>query len=147
MKERRVGIVGSRRRNAGRDREIVNEIVLSLLERYPDEKIVVVSGACEEGADRFAADAARALKEIIPERVDLVEYPAKRWPGMTRWEFTQQAYLRNRTIAEDSHEGYALVADDRTGGTENTVDHYRDLGKTVRLVDGDGRFYLEGGTV
>jgi len=141
--EIRIGIVGSRRRNTEQDRFYVHDIVRRHIIDY--EKVVVVSGACPEGADKFAVEAVDFFKREIDEGcVRLIEFPVRKWPGQTKAEFREQAYYRNRLIAENSDIGFALVHDDREGGTENTVLHYRDLGKTVYLVDGNGRTYLEG---
>ncbi len=138
--ELRIGIVGSRRRNTYSDRKIVCDIIVNLVAHNPNRKIVIVSGACPKGADKFAADAARLLN------VELKEYPVPRdvtYPN--KWAFAQAAFARNRLIAEDSFVGYALVSADRTGGTENTVGHYLDLMKPIFLVNDVGGIYLPSG--
>ena len=143
MRHLRVGVVGSRRRCTLRDRQIVFDLVQSLMDADPERKITFVSGKCRLGADNFVAEAVRLFKDEYGDRIDLVEYPPKTYPGMSRYEFTLAAYERNREIAVDSDVGYALVHRDRTGGTENTVGHYHDLVKPVYLVDDAGRSYLE----
>jgi len=100
-------------------------------------KIVVVSGACKKGADNFAASAAKSF------HVELLEFPVPKVTYVSRWEYAKAAYARNLTIAENSDVGFALVHDDRTGGTENTISHYNDLKKHVFLVDRHGKFYLK----
>lgn len=140
----RIGIVGSRRRDSEEDRRIVYDIVRKHIVSSPNVQLVVVSGACKRGADNFAKQAVEFFKkEIGEECVRLVEFPVRTWPGQTRGEFREQAFFRNGLIAEHSDIGYALVHPDRDGGTENTVDHYNSLRKTVHLVDGEGRSYLE----
>jgi len=54
----------------------------------------------------------------------------------------QAAFARNKLVAEDADVGFALVASDRKGGTEDTVHHFHDLKKRIFLVDGMGRTYL-----
>lgn len=129
--ELRVGIVGSRRRNGFEDRKIVFDIVERLVGAGRD--VVLVSGACPKGADRFAADAARHFRTALSEH----PIPKRDYPN--EWEFTQAAYVRNREIVMDSDYVVALIHPDRTGGTENTLEHCRDLGKDAYLVDSDGR--------
>jgi predicted Rossmann fold nucleotide-binding protein DprA/Smf involved in DNA uptake len=131
LKELRIGIVGSRRRNTLRDRELVYEIIKSAVRNNPDKKIVVVSGACRKGADNFAAEACKVLG------VEIKEYPVE-GEFKTKWEFAKAAFARNRLIAQDSQMGFALCHDDRTGGTEDTVKHYQEFKKPVFLVRADG---------
>lgn len=144
MNELRIGIVGSRRRNSYWDKRSVFDLVGKLLEEFPAKKIVVVSGGCPVGADRFARLAYDNFSLTHHGRIAYAEHPVQKWDGMTPWEYTQEAYRRNRGIAEDTAVGYALVHDDRTGGTENTVSNYHDLGKTCYLVSGNGHLYLDG---
>lgn len=136
-----VGIVGSRRRSSYVDRKIV----LRLLERLraQHENLLVVSGGAS-GPDTFAREAAA----LFDPPLEVLEFPIDRsgidWieRGTAYAEFTRRAYARNRLIAEKSDEVYALVAEDRTGGTENTVGHALGLGKRVFLVLTDGTVYL-----
>ena len=140
--ELRVGIVGSRRRATAFDRDVVFSIVEGLIKcaRKLERKLVLVSGACKIGADAFAKEAADAFGvEIIEHPVDEGKLSA---PGnhARRWEFTKLAHARNELIARDSHDAlFALVSDDRTGGTENTIGHYRKL-----KGEGTGKLYLVG---
>jgi predicted Rossmann fold nucleotide-binding protein DprA/Smf involved in DNA uptake len=130
-KELRIGIVGSRRRNTLRDRELVYECIKSAVRNNPNREIVVVSGACKQGADAFAAEACRVLGVRIKEFPVIGEFKSK-------WEFAKEAFARNRLIAEDSEMGFALCHDDRKGGTEDTVSHYQEFKKPIFLVRADG---------
>lgn len=132
----RVGVVGSRRRNTLHDRKIVFGFLDRLIELNPHREIVIVSGACPKGADAFAAEYARITG------VSLVEFPVPKVSYGSRGEFAQAAFARNKLIADDSVIGLALVAMDRTGGTENTVKHYTKQGKKVYLADDDCTLYL-----
>lgn len=130
----KIGIVGSRRRNSHTDRKIVFKIVHALKKLDP----TIVSGACPKGADAFAAEAARSYG------LELVEFPVPKGDYRSRGEFAAAAFARNKLVAEHSDIGFALVADDRTGGTENTVGHYKKMKKNVYIVDGSGALYLDG---
>jgi hypothetical protein len=160
----RIGIVGSRRRNGFYDRRYV----WSLLERIQEElhyaphtgwvkgtvgcpidpprKIVVVSGGCPQGADKFAKDWATYNKYA-----GYIEHPIdKSTPIMHKGEYVKRAYARNRLIAIDSDALFCLVHQDRTGGTENTIKHTEELireghRKKIFLVDDSGAIYLSSG--
>lgn len=132
----RIGIVGSRRRNTLADRLIVQDIIVTAAMRFGSDT-VIVSGGCGQGADRFAKEYTECWG------IRYVEYPIPTDPpAKNKWEFTRRAYARNRQIVENSDVIFALVHPDRTGGTENTVLHAKDLGRRCFLVDGFGRAYL-----
>ena len=128
-----IAIVGSRRRNTLRDRALVFELV----ELCKKRGWTVVSGACRDSADSFAKEACDALG------VGIREFPVPKVKYKNKWEFTQAAFARNRVIAENCGACFALVHSDRTGGTENTISHCFDLGKTVYIVRDDGSVELE----
>lgn len=147
MNELRIAIVGSRRRNLVTDYDIVKKLISDVMAEFPHKKIVVVSGACPQGADFFAAKTVKAWRDAHPYggyRLELVEFPVQKWDGMSKWDFTQQAFGRNFQVADYAHVGYALVHSDRTGGTEDTVGHFHNLQKTCYLVSDWGRLYLDG---
>lgn len=135
-KELRVAIVGSRRRASLRDRKIVFDLVERLVASNPDRDVVLVSGACRLGADHFAAEASKIYN------IPIKEFPVPPGEYTQRWQFAQAAFARNKLVAEDADVGFALVAPDRKGGTEDTVHHFHDLEKRIFLVDGMGRTYL-----
>lgn len=124
----KIAIVGSRRRNSPRDKAIVFNLVFKLKELYGDN-LVVISGGCRKGADKFAKLACRKydvkLDEYLPDKVHKSEsYHA----AVARF------YARNYTIAENCQELYAMVSEDRTGGTENTIGYADNLGRRVELI-------------
>jgi len=116
----RIGIVGSRRwKNRG--------AVEDLIAAFP-AGTVIVSGGCM-GVDTWAASAARDHGlEVIEHLPDLPP------TGSPRWEFTQAYHARNRLIAEDVDVLYAFVAQNRRGGTENTIKHAMDLDVQVEVI-------------
>lgn len=100
---------------------------------FGKDGFAVVSGGCHLGPDAFAADEARS------RGVELIEYPVPNIAGMDRKLFRRLAYSRNEDVARGSDVLFALVHEDRTGGTENTVGHSLNHGKKTYLVDGAGK--------
>jgi hypothetical protein len=101
-----IGIVGSRRRDSDEDFKQCEKIFLSIYE--PGDEIV--SGGCPKGADRFAEVLAK--KHQTPIKI----YYAQ-WNKLGRGA----GFARNTDIARDADELIAVVAEDRKGGTEDTV--------------------------
>lgn len=136
--EIRIGIVGSRRRNTLADRRIILDIVRSAVAAFPEKHITIVSGGAS-GPDTFAREAAELFG------LDYSDHPIPKDPPITsKFEFRQRAFARNRDIVIDSNLIFALVHHDRTGGTENTLEHAVELQKKYFLVDQEGRCYLSG---
>ena len=118
----KVGVVGSRRRNLVEDRRLIEDKLDELLGR-DEEGLWLVSGGCKQGADRFA-------EEIARER---------RWPitifyANWAWQGRAAGPIRNTHIANECDVLVACVAEDRTGGTEDTVRKAELLGKEVILI-------------
>lgn len=105
-----IGIVGSRRRNTEKDKLLIERKLLELMKNESKKNIVICSGGCPKGGDRFAEELAEkyGLRKII--------YPAD-WKKFGRGA----GFVRNTDIAKTSDILIASVAEDRTGGTEDTV--------------------------
>lgn len=123
-----IGIVGSRRRDSDAD---YIACVGKFGEVYqPGDRIV--SGGCSQGGDRFAEEIAKTHGITIT-----IHYPRREQldAGLMavnrRAAYARINYARNMLIAEDCDVLIALCADDRTGGTEDTVKKAIKLGKTV----------------
>lgn len=130
------GIVGSRRRKSLQDRRIVFNLVELLLGRC-GSNLIIVSGGCPDGADAFAEEAAK----LFGVKTDIS--PIDKEGIKNRWDFTKKAYARNRVVAERSKSGlFCLVAEDRKGGTENTIEHALELKTPVFLVNNSGEVFL-----
>jgi hypothetical protein len=114
-----IGIVGSRRRNNVKDYSAVKEAFFKIYK--PGDSIC--SGGCPLGADKFA--------EIIAEtyQIPIIIYPAE-------WDLYGRGagFIRNTTIAETSDHLIACVAEDRTGGTEDTIRKYVGMGKHKPII-------------
>lgn len=101
-----IGIVGSRRRNTQTD---LLKVEKALLEVY-EEGDQIVSGGCPQGADIFAEYLAK--KHQIP----ILIYYAQ-WNKLGK----AAGFIRNTDIAAEADVLIACVAEDRTGGTEDTI--------------------------
>ena len=120
----RIGIVGSRRRDSHEDYSAVVNVFADLVEELgiPFEEagkyIIIVSGGCPKGGDRFAeiiADTIGAKKEIYyPDKSQLPANPQ-------RWDFARINYARNTLVANGCDILIACVSEDRKGGTEDTI--------------------------
>jgi len=115
-----IGVVGSRRRATFEDFAACEAAVLALLE--PGDALV--SGGCPTGGDAFAERIAKARGLTITIHFPDWKGPAKRGAG----------FARNTKIARDCDVLVAVVAEDRTGGTEDTVKKALKLGKRVVYV-------------
>ena len=110
---KRIIIIGSRRRNEPEDFLIVEQ---ELLEIYKEGDLLV-SGGCPKGGDKFAEDISAKYN------IWMVVWPAewnkdgqyRRWAG----------FERNTIIAQNGDVVIACVADDRTGGTEDTIKKFK----------------------
>jgi len=120
IKSKIIGIVGSRRRDS--DPDFFQ--CLAAFERIycPGDRLV--SGGCSRGGDAFAESIARDKGLTIT-----IHYPD--WNGPVG---KAAGFVRNTKIAEDCDILIALVAEDRTGGTEDTVKKATKLGKKILLV-------------
>jgi hypothetical protein len=107
---RKIGIVGSRRRDGIKD---FNDVGEKLNEIYKDGDIIV-SGGCPKGADRFAEKLAKHFGIPI-----LIYYPDYKRYGRGA------TFVRNKQIADASDFLIACVAEDRKGGTEDTIKKFR----------------------
>ena len=113
-----IGIVGTRRRDSHHD---YLKTLCKFKQIYkPGDRIV--SGGCPEGGDRFAEKIAKDMQIPI-----LIHYAA--WNRLGKGA----GFLRNTDIAEDADVLIAVVAPDRTGGTEDTIRKFLRL-KRGRVV-------------
>lgn len=105
-----IGIVGSRRRNTIEDLRKVEEIFLRIYE----DGDMIVSGGCPQGADAFAERIAKRHQVPI-----MIHY--------AKWNKLGKAagFIRNADIADDADVLIACVAEDRTGGTEDTIEKFK----------------------
>ena len=116
----RLGIVGSRTRNSQEDYQIVEDIVLDFHKKHV-RKLILVSGGCSKGADNFAEQIKDKFGIPIlifpPDKIKLKTLNT----GNYKKDYAIIAYERNSEIAKASAVLLALVADNRVGGTEDTI--------------------------
>lgn len=106
-----IGIIGSRRRDTMNDRLLVNAAFFKIYKKGD----WIVSGHCKKGGDRFA--------EIISEDygIPILLFP----PNKSSNNYIESLFNRNTKVARWSTKALiACVAEDRTGGTEDTIKKY-----------------------
>jgi hypothetical protein len=118
MSMKNIGIIGSRRRDVEEDYIPVRDKFFEVYEIGD----IIVSGGCKKGGDRFA--------EIIAQRYEIpitIFYPEPVPSGSQKWKYAKANYDRNTLVAEASDIIIACVADDRRGGTEDTLKKFKKL--------------------
>lgn len=115
-----IGIVGTRKRDG------MDDLALAIVEfnkiKDSDKKIVMVSGLCPKGGDRFAAIIYKKYKTMK------LWFPAE-------WSMGRHAgFVRNTEIARWSDDLIAVVSPDRKGGTEDTVKKFTNFHGHDKLV-------------
>ena len=105
-----IGIVGTRSRDSQVDCDIVEKALLDVYENGD----TICSGLCPSGADRFAV--------ILAEKYNIktMWFPAE-WDKFGK----SAGIVRNTDIAKNSDMLIACVADNRQGGTEDTIRKFR----------------------
>jgi len=115
-----IGIVGSRRRNQDYD----YHALLNVFDSVYEEGDSIVSGGCHKGGDKFANWIAKARGLTIT-----VHYP--NWKRFGKGA----GFIRNTKIANDCNVLIAMVSEDRSGGTEDTVEKCVSQGKKIYFVE------------
>jgi len=115
-----IGIVGSRRRDTEED---FRQCEKTFLEIYEDGD-ELVSGGCPKGGDFFCEKIAKSHQ--VPIKI----YYAQ-WDKLGKGA----GFARNTNIAKDADILIAIVAKDRTGGTEDTIKKATKLGKKIIILD------------
>jgi predicted Rossmann fold nucleotide-binding protein DprA/Smf involved in DNA uptake len=118
----KVAIIGSRRRSKSSDKQAVIDLVGKLA---PDD--IVVSGGCA-GPD-FWAERSAITRGLRTE----IYLPDRSTPVGSKWEAAKRYYDRNTLVAEAADVVYAFVAEDRKGGTEDTIRKALKMGKPIHL--------------
>ena len=115
-----IGIVGSRRRNSEEDYKILEKKFLEIYEDGDE----IVSGGCSKGADFFCEQLAKKYQ------VTIKIYYAQ-WDKLGK----SAGFARNTYIAQDADVLICMVSNDRLGGTENTINTAKKLGKKIILLE------------
>lgn len=106
---KRIGIIGSRKRNTTEDFKTVKRIFEEVY-RVGD---IIISGGCPQGGDYFA--------EMI---ANMYNTPICIFPANWKEYGRSAGFRRNTYIAEQSDTLIACVAEDRKGGTKDTIKKY-----------------------
>lgn len=114
-----IGIIGTRKKNNEQYYKIVEKEFLKHYEKGDR----ICSGLCPRGADMFALRLSNAYK------TETLWFPAK-WNKYGR----SAGFKRNIDIALNSDILIALVSDDRTGGTEDTIRKFIKFHKKSNLI-------------
>lgn len=116
---KKIGIIGSRRRHNQLSLNKCEEVFLSIYEKGDS----IVSGHCSLGGDAFA--------EIIAKKYNI---PIKLFPADWKKYGKSAGFIRNVYIAEEADILIAIVAQDRKGGTEDTINKALKLNKKIILI-------------
>ena len=117
-----IGIVGTRRRDTGAD---FTKVACAFWEHYKVGDWIC-SGGCPQGGDRFA----KMLHHH--SKLPYLEFPANWRPS---GEYDPRAgFDRNTFIAQASDILIACVAEDREGGTEDTIAKFEAFHGGLRLL-------------
>lgn len=107
-----IGVIGSRRRATDADYDLVRDMMQAVW--MPSDTFV--SGGCEMGGDYFAEAICRSNGWSL-----MIHYANWRPQGPYGPTNRAAGFERNSLIARDATILIACVADDRTGGTEDTI--------------------------
>ncbi len=136
-----IGIIGTRRRDSEEDFKKVEKEFFKIYEKGD----IICSDLCPLGGDWFAVLLSLGKGYIFnkKERIRIlnkiknndIEYKIKPLWFPADWEKYGKAagFIRNSDIAK-SDSIIACVADDRTGGTEDTIKKYLKLGKDKLIL-------------
>jgi len=107
-----IGIVGSRRRNTPDDYQKVRNTFFEIYE----EGDWICSGGCPKGGDHFAYTLAKETGIPI-----VIFFPDWKTYGKGA------GFVRNGSIAKTSDTLIACIAEDRKGGTEDTINKFQKM--------------------
>lgn len=121
-----IGIIGTRQRNRADDYLITHDAFVkatALEVENGKTEVVIVSGLCTKGGDKFAVTLYKKYK------TKKIWFPAQ-------WNIygTNAGHIRNTDIANVSDILIAVVNYNRTGGTEDTIRKFIRFGKEDHLI-------------
>ena len=120
LKNKKIIIIGSRRRDSQEDLEQVwNEF-----RKWYEDGDIIVSGGCPKGGDRFAEVIASKLGLTEDNGQLIIHLPKKPPRNSPRYEWAKCMYERNTVVAREADPStivIACVSPDRQGGTEDTI--------------------------
>ena len=131
----KIGIVGSRQYENKRK---IKETIFQLKNKFGDD-LVIFSGGCLDGADKYAKKYALELGcnyvEVNPSHTpkNLYSYMREDWYG--KKYSPKNFYVRNKILAKSIDRLIAFVPDgDNAKGTVNTVNYAVEFNKKVVVI-------------
>lgn len=139
-----IGIVGSRRRKSNEDLRMLEKSFVKILAielgiYFGDiddlgsslKDVTIVTGDCDVGGDKFAKEIADFFEINLdvkrirdPDTGEVMDFKNHRWFSYNR--ICNIFYKRDEEIAKEPLDYLiALVAPDRTGGTEYTIKQFK----------------------
>ena len=125
-----LGVVGSRERCSKEDYKMIEDRILSFYDTH-ERNLILVSGGCPNGGDKFARDIAYIYGIPI-----LIFYPDKQNPpdtGNPKRDYAILAYSRNTEIAKRSTVLIALTSPN-SRGTNHTVSEFEKYRRGQELI-------------
>jgi len=131
----KIGIIGSRKYENKRK---IKETIFNLKQKFGDN-LVIFSGGCPDGADKYAKKYALELGckyiEVNPSHTskNLYSYMRKDWYGK---KFNMKNFfIRNKILAKSIDKLIAFVPDgDNAKGTASTVNYAIEFNKKVIVI-------------
>lgn len=120
----KIGIVGARARNTPEDKEIIRKILADRIKK--GNNLIIVSGGCPKGADRFAEEL--AIEFNLPITIHYPDVPA----NAQKREYAQACFARNTLIAQECDILLALPGE--TGGTWDTIKKAKSFNRPVVIL-------------
>ena len=131
----KIGIVGSRQYENKRK---IKETIFQLKNKFGDD-LVIFSGGCLDGADKYAKKYELELGcnyvEVNPSHTpkNLYSYMRENWYG--KKYSPKNFYVRNKILAKSVDRLIAFVEDgDNAKGTANTVNYAVEFNKKVIVI-------------
>jgi hypothetical protein len=120
-----IGIIGARSRDDMSDLKMLVDRIEPILNMYSNQGYTIefVSGGCTRGGDRFAEILASEYN--IPIKIHYPDLEATQ--ANDRYAYATACYARNTLIARDADILIAVVAEDRKGGTEDTIKKFKKI--------------------
>ena len=125
-----LGVVGSRERCSKEDYKLIEDRILSFYDDH-ERNLILVSGGCPNGGDRFAEEIARTYGIPI-----LIFYPDRQNDpdtGNPKHDYGIICYRRNTEIAKRSNVLIALTSP-KSNGTNHTISEFEKYRKGQELI-------------
>ena len=132
----RVAIVGSRKYE---NRRKIKDFIFKLIQKHGDD-LVVISGGCDDGADRYAKKYALELGAQYREYPPFHEvhnlYCALPESCYGKPYSVKYFFVRNKQVAQNSDVVVGFIPEGiKSSGTVSTLKYAKKFGKKVMVID------------